>query len=339
MAHHALALRRALREAGRRSELFVSGTGPGFVAGTPAADYVRHAAFSDCLVVHYVDGRSPALAVPRTRRLVLDYHGPRRLLRPADPASAKGRAGGAPGPLARLARRAVLGLGHHPEAVAAVQAAGCRQASIGPLLVPALGGAPADTRVSDRLAATSRSAGPEWLHLGPLVPEQAQDDMVKALWVHRRLYGPARLHLVGAPADRTYAGALRGLADALDLEEAVRFPGDLPDAAVAAYLDRADCYLSLRPDPVADAGVQAALRRGVPIVARSLASTGLPALPLHGAGPVTVAAALHRVASEPRVAEALRQAGSSWLTAEERKGGAPALAELVLRAASPVAMP
>ena len=84
------------------------------------------------------------------------------------------------------------------------------------------------------------------LFVGRLAPAASQHDLVKALWAYRRLYDPrARLHLVGPMPSRRYLASLRSFLDDLGLAGAVRLTGEVSDAALAAYFQAADVYVSL----------------------------------------------------------------------------------------------
>ena len=109
----------------------------------------------------------------------------------------------------------------------------------------------------------------------------------------------ARLHLVGGTSSFEYTKALQDFVDDLGLSAAVRLPGEVSDAALAAYFEAADVYLSLSAHEGFGVPLVEAMVAGVPVVTRgagAVADTVADAaLVLAAADPSYVAAALHRV--------------------------------------------
>jgi glycosyltransferase involved in cell wall biosynthesis len=255
------------------------------------------------------------LLAGRGEPLVLDYHNVTGSEHYAgwEPATAR-RAAQARQQLARLAPRAALGLADSPYNEADLRAAGCRATAVVPVLVDyGRLGAP-DPRVAGRLAARRSAGGADWLFVGRLVPSKAQHELVKALWAYRRLYDPeARLHLVGSAPSARYLAALRGFVDDVGLAGAVRLPGEVSDAALAAYFEAADVYVSLSVHEGFGVPLVEAMAAGVPVVARAAGAVagtvGDAGVLLDRADPLRVAAAVHRVLGDPGLADRLRAAG------------------------------
>ncbi len=126
-----------------------------------------------------------------------------------------------------------------------------------------------DPRVAAQLAELRVRGGADILFVGRIVPSKAQHELVKALWAFRRLYDEkARLHLVGGTSSFEYTKALQDFVHDLGLSAAVRLPGEVSDAALAAYFDVADVYLSLSVHEGFGVPLVEAMTAGVPVVTR-----------------------------------------------------------------------
>ena len=315
---HTLLLRQALRDAGWRSDVFAEATHDELLAESiPLEHYPRYAAAGDVLV--YQLSTSSAVAdflLGRPERLVLDYH---NITRPElserwDPEPAR-RSAEALAQLAQLAPRSVLGLADSEFNELDLVAAGCPRTAVVPVLVDLDRlVAPADRRTADRLAAAKAAGGADWLFVGRVVPSKAGHELVKALWAYRRLYDPAaRLHLVGSTPSNRYLAALRAFVADLGLQDAVRITGEVSDGALAAYFEAADVYVSLSLHEGFGVPLLEAMQVGVPVVARpagAVADTvGDGGLLLDRPDPTTVAAAVHRVLTDPALRDRLVAAG------------------------------
>ena len=151
------------------------------------------------------------------------------------------------------------------------------------------------------------------------MPSKAQHDLVKALWAYRRLYDPtARLHLVGSTPSNRYLAALRAFIADLGLQGAVRIAGEVSDAALAAYFDAADVYVSASLHEGFGVPLLEAMHVGVPVVARSAGAVdgtvGDAGLLLDPAGPSVIAAAVRRVLTDQSLRDRLVVAGRRQVT-------------------------
>ena len=156
-----------------------------------------------------------------------------------------------------------------------------------------------DVRVAAELARLRADGGTDLLFVGRIVPSKAQHELVKALWAYRRLYdGKARLHLVGGTSSFEYTKALQDFVHDLGLAAAVRLPGEVSDAALAAYFGAADVYLSLSAHEGFGVPLVEAMVAGVPVVTRGAGAVSDTvadaALVLAAADPSYIAAAVHR---------------------------------------------
>jgi L-malate glycosyltransferase len=316
---HALLLRDALRAAGWRSEIFAEAIHDDLA---PEAFkhwmYPEHAAPGDVAIYQFTTSSAVAgYLAERGLPLILDFHnftGP-EYFAGWEPYSVQ-RAAAAADELALLAPRALLGLADSPFNGEELRRAGCRRVHVAPVLVDyrRVTEAP-DQRVAAELAHLGADGGADILFVGRVVPSKAQHDLVKALWAYRRLYDPkARLHLVGGTSSFEYSKALRDFVRDLGLSDAVRLPGEVSDAALAAYFGTADVYLSLSEHEGFGVPLVEAMVAGVPVVTRgagAVADTVADAaLVLAAADPSYIAAALHRVCTDEQLRATLITSGT-----------------------------
>jgi L-malate glycosyltransferase len=342
---HALKLRDALRRAGWRSELFAEAIHDDLA---PEAfkhwTYPEHAAPGDVAIYQFttssaVAGYLAELGLP----LILDFHnftGP-EYFAGWEPQSVT-RAAAAGDELARLAPAALLGLAKSPFSRRELERAGCRHTVVAPVLADyGRVTGPPDPRVAAELARLRAGGGADILFVGRIVPSKAQHDLVKALWAYRRLYdGQARLHLVGGTSSFAYTKALQEFVHELGLSAAVRLPGEVSDAALAAYFGAADVYLSLSAHEGFGVPLVEAMVAGVPVVTRAAGAVSDTvadaALVLDAADPSYIAAAVHRACTDRRLRAALTEAGGR--RADALSGDAVA-ADLVAAIAAAVGAP
>jgi glycosyltransferase involved in cell wall biosynthesis len=176
--------------------------------------------------------------------------------------------------------------------------------------------------------------GPVWLFVGRLAPNKAQQDLIKALSVYRRVYDPtAKLRLVGGSSSQGYATAVEGLVRALQLEDAVELCGDVSDAELDAHYRAADVFVSTSEHEGFCIPLLEAMHHRVPIVAYG--SSAIPET-LAGAGvclpskePTRVAAAVHRVLSDEALQGSLARAGEARLRDFDLDANKRRMAEVV----------
>jgi L-malate glycosyltransferase len=316
---HTLQLRDALRAAGWRSEIFAEA-----IHDDLAPDawkhwmYPEHAAPGDVAIYQFTTSSAVAgYLAEHGLPLILDFH---NFTRPEyfagwEPQSVR-RAAAAADELALLAPQALLGMAKSPFSEQELRRAGCRRTTVVPVLADyGRVNAPPDPRVAAELAGGKAAGGTDVLFVGRIVPSKAQHELVKALWAYRRLYdGAARLHLVGGTSSFAYTKALQDYVDDLGLSAAVRLPGEVSDAALAAYFEAADVYLSLSAHEGFGVPLVEAMVAGVPVVTRGAGAVSdtvaEAALVLAAADPSYVAAALHRVRTDERLRSTLTSAGT-----------------------------
>jgi glycosyltransferase involved in cell wall biosynthesis len=318
-ATHTLKLRDALRSAGWRSEIFAEAIHDDLATEAfKHWTYPEHAASGDVAIYQFTTSSAVAGYLgEQGLPLLLDFHnftGP-EYFAGWEPGSVE-RATAAADELALLAPRALLGLAKSPFSAGELRRAGCRRTTVVPVLAE-YGRVTAvpDARVAAELARLRAGGGADILFVGRIVPSKAQHELVKALWAYRRLYdGKARLHLVGGTSSFEYTKALQGFVDDLGLSSAVRLPGEVSDAALAAYFEAADVYLSLSAHEGFGVPLVEAMVAGVPVVTRGAGAVSDTvadaALVLAAADPSYVAAAVHRVRTDGRLRATLTAAGT-----------------------------
>jgi glycosyltransferase involved in cell wall biosynthesis len=321
---HTLLLRDILRQAGWRSEIFAEAIHDDLLSEAHKHwTYPDFAAEGDVAIYQFSTSSAVAgYLVEHPLRLILDFHnytGP-DLFAGWEP-DTQARAARAAEELALLAPRAELGMADSSYNERALHRAGCRRTAVVPVLVDyARVTSIPDPRVAAELGALRATGGADILFVGRIVPSKAQHQLVKALWAYHRLYDPrTRLHLVGGTSSYDYLRSLRQFIGDLGLARHVRLAGEVSDAALAAYFDAADAYLSLSVHEGFGVPLVEAMAAGVPVVARAAGAVsetvGDGALLLESADHVYVAAALHRVLSDAPLRGHLSAAGRGRLQA------------------------
>jgi L-malate glycosyltransferase len=318
---HTLAAQAALRDAGFESEIFceavhhdLEGRGrifhdfPAFAKGSVL---VYHLATGSVLA-DYVNARSEPL--------VVDYHNltPASFFRRWDMSVANavnwGRA-----QLAMLSHRTAFGMADSSYNEMELIELEYRRTGVVPILLDVdADSAAVDEGTRQRLEEDRSRGGADLLFVGRLAPNKAQEDLVKALVLYRKVYDPkARLRLVGRPAADSYYQALTGFISHLGLDEAVTVSSGLSDAELAAYYQTADLLVVLSEHEGFNTPLVEAMRHRLPVVA--YASCAVPetlgdgGLLLADKSPSTVAAAVHMALSDPQRRRQLVEAGQRRL--------------------------
>jgi glycosyltransferase involved in cell wall biosynthesis len=319
---HTLLMRGVLRAAGWRSEIFAEAIHDDLASEAYKHwMYPEHAAEGDVAIYQFSTSSAVAgYLAERPMPLIIDYHnftGPEHFA--GWEPHTEARAAKAAEELRQLAPRAALGLAVSAYNERGLRRAGCRRTRVVPVLADvARVTADPDSRMVRELHDAKADGGTDVLFVGRVVPSKAQHELVKALWAYRRLYDArARLHIVGGATSFEYLEAVRGLADDLELTEAVRITGEVSDASLAAHYGAADVYLSLSEHEGFGVPFLEAMVAGVPVVARGVGAVpetlGTAALLLDSGDPSYVAAALQRVCTDESLRSVLVDAGRSRL--------------------------
>lgn len=323
---HMLELQRLAHEVlGLEGEIFAEHVRPAMEGrARPHREYGRgfRARPGDVLVYHVAIGSVVADFVrQRAEPLIVDHHNvtPAELFERWEPDAAYGCSWGR-AQLPELAGRAALGVADSPYNEDELRSAGYAATATAPILLDleALAGAEPDAAALERLQAAKAAGGADWLFVGRVSPHKFQHDVVKAFAAYRRLYDPsARLHLVGGSSSEAYRHALEGFAGALGIAASVSLTGSVTSGELAAHYRSADVLVCLSEHEGFGIPLLEAMAHGVPVVA--FASTAVPGtvgdagIVLDTKAPATVAAAVHRVVTDPTLTQALVAAGKARL--------------------------
>lgn len=172
------------------------------------------------------------------------------------------------------------------------------------------------------MAQAKSGGGADWLFVGRLSPNKCQHEVVKAFALYRRCFDPrARLWLVGGSSSPRYVSVLERFVAAMDLGGAVTLTGSVSQAALVSYYRGADVFVCLSQHEGFCVPLLEAMWHRVPVVAlgtsavpETLGPAGL-VLPAGGdgrrSGPAVVAAAVHRVVSDPSLRDVLVARGAA----------------------------
>lgn len=324
VGNHIEAVRSALEAHGIGGEVFAEHV-HAVMAGRAHSftDYGNGAAAApdDLLVYHLAIGSVVADFVEaRTERLAVWYHNvtPPEYLRPWEPRAAPGVVWGQR-QLAGLALRASIAIADSTFNATDLVAAGYERPVVVPILLDfARFMEPPDPATITRLRAQQVSGGADLLFVGRLAPNKCQHDLVKVLAAVRTAVDPqARLRLVGGAEIDAYAEAIRELAAALGISDAVELAGSVSPAELSAYYATASVFVSVSEHEGFCVPVLEAMAHNVPVVAYGAGAipetVGDGGLVLSSKDPTLVAAAVGRVTDE-RVRAALAAAGRQRLT-------------------------
>jgi glycosyltransferase involved in cell wall biosynthesis len=325
IGHHVLELRDLLHGLGLQSEIYAAEVHGGlddvvrpyeeYRAGAEPTALLYHAATTSVLAEYLVARPEPK---------IVDYHNvtPDRFFAGWDPGLAAALRS-ARREISAVVRVAALVVAHSHYSAREVAAWGHPDAVVAPVLGASfLDGGRESTDRGPWTAASGRAA--ELLFVGRLAPNKAQEQLIKALAIFRRTYEiDAVLHLVGSASPPAYGDALRRLATAAGVSDAVCFHENLSADALAARYASADVFVSASAHEGFCVPVVEAMRFGVPVVAR--ASSAVPetaggaAVLVPGPSASTLAVAVHRVLADPDLALRLRDAGRARAAALQHR--------------------
>ncbi len=312
---HALGVHETLVEAGISCTSWASDIRPGLSSIVrPAADFFADASKrpNSILLYHTAVGAEICDALlARTEPLVLDHHNvtPPEYFDHWHPALAENLELGE-AQVARLARRAVLGIADSEFNADQLRDLGCERTAVAPVFLAMH--KPCDVALAELLRAANR--GINWLFVGRVAPNKAPHEVVRAFGWFRRVYdADARLWLVGgSPADG-YAATVQRLIERLDLADAVVMTGSITDAELGAYYRTADVFVCLSRHEGFGVPIIEAMAAGVPVIALDSAAvgetTGGAALLVDRTDPALVAGAVARVSNDQPLRDAFIAAG------------------------------
>jgi glycosyltransferase involved in cell wall biosynthesis len=326
VGHHIEAVRAMLHDHGIAGEVFAEHVHPTMQGRARRFDDYG-AAFDatpdDLLVYHLAIGSVVGdFAASRPERLVVWYHNvtPPEYLRAWEPRAAPGVAWGLR-QLAALAPRSAFAIADSHFNARDLERCGYADITVVPILLDTERFADTpDPEVMARLRAEQACGGIDLLFVGRLAPNKCQYDLVKALAALRASADPmARLRLVGGAELKPYESALRELADALGLADAVEITGSVSSHVLAAYYATADVFVSASEHEGFCVPLLEAMTHDVPVIAYAAAAVpetlGTGGLLLPDKAPALVAAAVARVTRDHDLRDALTTAGRHRLAA------------------------
>jgi glycosyltransferase involved in cell wall biosynthesis len=161
------------------------------------------------------------------------------------------------------------------------------------------------------------------LFVGRVVPNKGHLALLEAFAVYHRRYNPrSRLLLVGReyPDMEVYNAQIRATTRALGLERAVAILGEAGEAALKAYYQAADVFLSTSAHEGFCVPLVEAMAQRLPVVAFGSSAVpetvGPAGLVWESPDPFLLAASVHRLVRDPGVRAALTERG--WQRYQER---------------------
>jgi L-malate glycosyltransferase len=320
VGHHTLEVQRTLRAAGVESEVFAHIIHPSMEAlGRPYTEY--GATFpgrrDDCLMYQFAIG-SVVASFLRTRpeRKALYHHNitPAPMLAAWEPEMVPGLRWGAR-QLIELAPSVDFALADSSFNRGDLRVCGYRDVEVVPILLD-LGefDCEPDPTTRARLERDKAAGGVDLLFVGRIAPNKCQHDLIKALVVYREAFDPhARLRLVGGAMSESYLRVLGTYADALGVGEAVDLAVSVPPAALVAYYQAADVFVSASEHEGFGVPFLEAMHHGVPVVAYGAAAVpetvGDAGIVLESKAPTVLASAAHRAVADDELRAVLVAAG------------------------------
>jgi glycosyltransferase involved in cell wall biosynthesis len=307
---HSMLARALLRAAGHTSEIYAAEIRPS-IEGEGAIPLEQYRGGADVLVYQFAIGSVTAdFALARREPLVVNSHNmtPLRYLVGWDHDGSRGVAWGQ-SQLEHLASRASLGLAVSQFNENELIEAGFPHTAVAPYLIDLR------TLEVEPDLAVKAVASTTWLFVGRLAANKAQHDLVKAFAAYRRFHNAdAHLVLVGGGTDGRYGKTLARFVHGLGLDDAVTIAGQITPEELAAYYEIADVFVTTSEHEGFCVPLVEAMHYRVPIVAYAAAAIpetlGNAGVLLHEKDPCTVAAAVHRVVSDPALQRQLVDTGA-----------------------------
>jgi len=339
IGHHALELRDLLRSMGVSSEIYAAEVHADVADEVrPYRDYVSE--HDRTALLYHAATTSPLASWlgQRPEPVIVDYHNvtPAEFFTSWD-AGLAGALRAARREIGAIVRTADLVVAHSRFSGQDIRDWGFTDPVIAPVLGASFLADPGEGAA--RRPAPTAKRPVEWLFVGRLAPNKCQEQLVKALAVFRRTYAlPAELHLVGSATPRAYGDAVRRLAHAAGVGDAVHFHEGVPAEELAARYRSADVFVSASAHEGYCVPVVEAMRFGVPVVARAAGAipetAGGAAVLVAGVEASRLAVGVHRVVTDGVLAARMSAAGRSRarvLSARERTDYRAALEPMLER--------
>ena len=159
-----------------------------------------------------------------------------------------------------------------------------------------------------------KSTGLQIVFVGRIAPNKAHHDLVAIVRTLRDVYGnDAHLHIVGTDGPPTYRKVVDDIVSHAEMTEHVTFHGSVSQEALVAFYQAADVFCCVSDHEGFCVPVIEAMHHGLPVVAFDCTAVGGTVgdggLLLADKHPMTVAAALERVATDAALRGRMIDAG------------------------------
>ncbi len=304
--NNARAMAARIRELGIESEFFVAENKDGEQYSL-YTDYPTVAKQDDILVYHLATASPiPAFLASRPGHIVVVYQNltPAPYFAQYDTLAAVMQRRGAED-LALLASKAIMGIAPSEYNCADLESNGYREVVKVPIIFdPTDFMGASDQKADASLANLSHRGFRNWLFVGRLVPNKAQEHLIMALHAHREIYGDnAILHLVGRPSYPGYVRSLYQLVRELDLLDRVNFVLGVSAAELASFYRSSDLFISASEHEGFCMPIVEALFHGLPVIAYDATAVpetlGIGGIHLEDRDPLTIASWAHAITADP----------------------------------------
>ncbi len=311
VGNHTFRLRQVLRDLGHHSDIFAMYRHPDVAKDTFHAD--RLPASADVVIYQFSIGSPMADQwAHHPGRKVINYHN-------ITPIELAGRWDGLLAAEVRLGRNQMARYAEICEHAicdsdfnrSELDALGYSSTETIPVLFSVADATP-DKSVTSQLRGNRR--GLQVLFVGRIAPNKAHHDLIGAVRTLRDVYGDdAHLHIVGTDGPPAYRQVVDEIVNSADMKHHVTFHGSVSQESLVAHYLAADVFCCLSDHEGFCVPVIEAMHHGLPVVAYDSTAVGDTVgdggLVLHNKHPMTVAAALHRVAADSQLADRLSSAG------------------------------
>ena len=311
--------------------------------------YAKDAEPGDILIYHIATS-SPMTTylARRSEALAVFYHNitPPRYFAPYD-TMAVATQKRAQGEVELLAERALLALTPSSFNAEDLNAIGYREVTEFPIIFDPMDFIERSSPAVEEILGNLHAKGlANWLFVGRLVPNKAQEHLIMALHAHREMYGDsAVLHLVGRPSYPGYVTALRGLAQELGVDERVNFVMGVSSEELAAFYRKSDLFISASEHEGFCMPIVEALFHGLPVLAYDAGAIpetlGIGGVHLAERDPAAMAAWARTIATDAEMRARLRRLGREQLSRVAPTASIPAfdraIARMIELAGSPLA--
>ena len=175
-----------------------------------------------------------------------------------------------------------------------------------------------------------------WVFIGRLVPNKAQEKLIMTLAAHRELFGDtAYLHLVGRPSYKGYVKALFNLAKELGVDDRVNITFGVSTNALSSFYSMSDLFISTSEHEGFCMPLVEAMYNRLPILAVDSSAVGETlgggGICLEGFDPRELATYAHEICTLPSLAENLRERAQLRLEEIGASATVPMLDQAIVR--------